>query len=94
LAERGANQSSKESLVVYPNPATNKVQVELNLSVPADVVLTLRDVTGRLVKQVRLGRLDASVDKVSLDLQGIRPGHHILTVQAGDRVTSSPLVIR
>jgi hypothetical protein len=94
LAERLANQSSKESLVVYPNPATNKVQVELNLSVPADVVLTLRDVTGRLVKQVRLGRLDASVDKVSLDLQGIRPGHHILTVQAGDRVTSSPLVIR
>jgi photosystem II stability/assembly factor-like uncharacterized protein len=94
LAERVANQSSKESLVVYPNPATNKVQVELNLSVPADVVLTLRDVTGRLVKQVRLGRLDASVDKVSLDLQGIRPGHHILTVQAGDRVTSSPLVIR
>jgi hypothetical protein len=94
LAERVANQSSKESLVVYPNPATNKVQVELNLSVPADVVLTLRDVTGRLVKQVRLGRLDASVDNVSLDLQGIRPGHHILTVQAGDRVTSSPLVIR
>ena len=94
LAERLANQSSKESLVVYPNPATNKVQVELNLSIPADVVLTLRDVTGRLVKQVRLGRLDASVDKVSLDIQGIRPGHHILTVQAGDRVTSSPLVIR
>jgi hypothetical protein len=46
------------------------------------------------VKQVRLGRLGSDVEKVALDVQGVRPGHYVLTVQAGERVQSTSLVIQ
>lgn len=94
LNERPVASNDRSALSVYPNPASDKVNIRLELNASADVVLTLRSIDGRLAKQVRLGRLDSSVDKVSLDVSGVRPGHYVLTVQTGDRVQSSPLVIQ
>ena len=95
LNERpSAGNADRNALQVYPNPATDKVQVRLDLASASDVVLTLRAVDGRLVKQVRFGRLGSDVEKVALDVQGVRPGHYVLTVQAGERVQSTSLVVQ
>jgi hypothetical protein len=95
LNERpAAGTTDRNALQVYPNPATDKVQVRLDLASASDVVLTLRAVDGRLVKQVRLGRLGSDVEKIALDVQGVRPGHYVITVQAGERVQSTSLVIQ
>ena len=95
LNERpAAGNADRNALQVYPNAATDKVQVRLDLASASDVVLTLRAVDGRLVKQVRLGRLGSDVEKIALDVQGVRPGHYVLTVQAGERVQSTSLVVQ
>jgi len=47
------------TLDVLPNPFNDKVKIRFNLSIPSDLVLSVYDVNGRIVKEILSGKLHA-----------------------------------
>ena len=68
------NDLSAAALSVWPNPASGTVRV----SAPANTVVQLFDVAGRLV---RTARIDAAATELNVSLDGLRAGFY--TVRAG-----------
>ena len=71
----GVNNSLSSLVSVYPNPATNVV----NISGKNDVLISnvsVTDVNGRLVKQVNSGNINAT----QISLSGLEPGVYIVTI--------------
>ena len=85
--------ASRVGLKVFPNPANDYVYIATSFVQPTEVTMTLRGMDGRLVKQVRVGRIDASVDRLKMDLTGIRKGNYLLSVLAGSSVESTVISV-
>jgi hypothetical protein len=65
--------SAKSDLVIYPNPATNELNVELNGLADAEAIVT--DMSGRMVSRQKLSRGRA------FDIKGLTKGHYILSIE-------------
>lgn len=69
----------KDSIKVYPNPASSHINILGNFGTPYQFSATLYDVTGRLIR-----RFDQNFSLASgvstLNIKGIAPGHYILKV--------------
>lgn len=75
-----------EVLNVYPNPNNGQVTLELNLKAPSDVVLTVRDLTGRMVNQIQLNGNNQF--RTQLDFENLSKGIYILYLDInGERIT-------
>ena len=83
-------------LTLAPNPAVNKVNVRFEAGAVSDphVLLDLRSVDGRLLKQQSLEIQGGQFDSSQMDLRGLASGAYIVTVRSDDRVFSAPLIIR
>ena len=62
---------------MYPNPAKDTVNVEINLNDSQEGYLQLIDVNGKKIKQQRF-KLDPGRSNVKLNLEGIKPGNYFL----------------
>ena len=91
VAEAGSADAT--GLLIAPNPATDRVQVLFDLSVPGDVVLELRDVAGRLVAAERRSVHRAGATRLELELPSWPAGLSTLTVKTGTSKHSEPFVI-
>ena len=81
-----------ELLDIFPNPASDKVQVRLNRTVPYESLVSLLDYTGRVVYK---GILDDGTQELTIDLakNGIQQGIYAVTVRFADKVQTKQLVI-
>lgn len=84
---------SKESLNIYPNPATTSTRIAVDITSTTDVKVSVRDLNGRLVKQVSYSKLPAGVEYVKLNVEGMKSGAYLVTVQAGNTVKSGKLIV-
>lgn len=58
IGEIGAQTPAQpDDMNVYPNPSTGQSYVELNLTTPQEVIMTVRDITGKVVAQRNYGEL-------------------------------------
>ena len=65
---------------IAPNPATNNVNVALNLNDPAkDVQIGIMDMTGRIIEIIKVGATQK--ENVSIDVSNYTPGTYFLTVK-------------
>ena len=65
---------------IAPNPATNNVNVALNLNEPAkDVQIGIMDMTGRILEVIKVGATQK--ENVSIDVSNYTPGTYFLTVK-------------
>lgn len=85
-----SNKSSlaENHIQVYPNPAQDKITVELGENARHIRLIELTDITGRLVKQVPVGRLS----NLSITRGSLKAGVYILRLQ-GDRVLTEKIVL-
>jgi len=67
----------------YPNPAGSEAQINLALPEASEVYVTVQDILGREVMRQNEGVLEIGAHTRRIDLQGLPPGHYIVTVQAG-----------
>jgi hypothetical protein len=72
----GLNTISNSALLIYPNPVTNKLFVEIPNKTINSVIIT--DVTGREIKQY-------TIHNQSITLNGIPPGVYFITATTDDR---------
>ena len=65
---------------IAPNPATNNVNVALNLNEPAkDVQIGIMDMTGRIIDIIKVGATQK--ENISIDVSNYTPGTYFLTVK-------------
>ena len=74
--------ASESSLTVYPNPATDKIQVSLRGNAPSEITIT--DMTGRTVIQGNTATLDVSA---------LSTGMYMLTARYGTETKTETFII-
>lgn len=85
-----ANQTR---LNIYPNPATDLLNIDLTLSNESIVKMELYDLSGRLVYSNYSGRLRMGDHDLSLEVSGLRAGTYTLRVIAGEEAINRKVVI-
>lgn len=80
-------------LTFAPNPARDFTMIELLLVRSEDVNISVRDLNGRLLKQVRLNKMMAGKHELKLDTETLPNGTYLVTVQMGSIVKSGKLSV-
>jgi hypothetical protein len=76
----------KEQLTVFPNPATDLVKFELNLSRAEKVQVSVKDITGREVMFQDFGKVQPGNNApLSLDVSRLRAGMYIIELNGEEK---------
>lgn len=84
--------SSLES-VIYPNPTTRKINIELELLQTSKLVINLLDNKGRMVQKLHHARTMAGTQQLQFDLQKMPTGIYMVSIRAGNYKITKRLVI-
>ncbi len=79
-------------LSVYPNPASEKLQIQWGGFTPGKGQFSLLDVHGREWHREAIG-LGAAVQSLEVDVSDRPPGLYVLRMQVGDEVLSRKVVV-
>ncbi len=82
------NETKKEELVSYPNPATNQVTVETNIE--ENYIISIKNINGQVV----LNQKSEGSLSVTLDVNQLSKGVYMLEVQSEKQTVSKKLVIQ
>jgi hypothetical protein len=78
-------------VIVYPNPATDRVYIRTEREV-ADTRITLTDARGALLISAMMNALPKSGDRTLLDLSGLPAGMYHLSLTTGGTSRTFPVV--
>lgn len=90
-ANVNATNAPTSNIKVYPNPATDHINLDLGRQTAGPVFLKLMDMLG---KTVRSYSFDGNKQYYTADLTSIAPGLYNAQIQTGTSVTSIKLTIR
>ncbi|RMG71012.1 MAG: T9SS C-terminal target domain-containing protein [Bacteroidetes bacterium] len=80
------------TLALYPNPAPNEVELAFELERAESVQLSLRDLQGRVLRQLPAETLIPGAHQRRLDLSDLPAGMYLLQIDAGSQRQSQRLV--
>ena len=87
--------SSIESVVVYPNPATDNANVSITLAEANSVSISVYNVVGELVKTENLGRMADGEHTFALNTETLNSGLYFITVKVGnDSITKKVTITK
>ena len=79
-------------VTVYPNPASSKTTIHLNLESQASVVLSLLDVSGKVLSSKYYGSLNGSWN-LDLNTSNYTSGVYFITVLIdGNKITKQLII--
>ncbi len=78
---------------IMPNPATTKAHFSYTINAEENVMITISDQMGNVVKKVFDGQAEVGEHAVELDLNGLKPGMYLLRIQAGPDINTLKLMI-
>lgn len=80
---------------LFPNPASSNLAVRFNVEKPADMTLTIRDLTGRVLVNRELGRTSTGEHTIDLNVDQIPAGTYLMVLKSNEqRITKKVQVIR
>jgi hypothetical protein len=95
LATDDATIDGFELAPVYPNPTQNIVNIGYNLPAAGTVNIVLKDILGRSLQQMPMGKQDAGNHNLRLDLSGYAAGIYFYTVNyEGVQITEKITLIK
>jgi hypothetical protein len=83
---------SRESLVVYPNPAKDRVNVQVTYGRSAEATISLVDVTGKEVYSAKQ-MMRAGTNEIAIDVRSMAAGVYAVLVQTVDGTVSEKVVL-
>ncbi|MCR9154732.1 MAG: T9SS type A sorting domain-containing protein [Bacteroidetes bacterium] len=83
-----------KGLELYPNPANERVSIKLNLEDRSDIVINIRDLSGKMVKATSLKGLEAGTEEITLPTGALKTGNYIVSVINGKDVKTAKLVVK
>jgi hypothetical protein len=86
-------QALEPSLELYPNPATNKVNIKLDGFQSMDVQLMVFDHLGKLVLTQDIDRVDFHVEELDVSTAKFSGGVYKVVVKSGETLLSKPVII-
>ncbi|MEO6304121.1 MAG: T9SS type A sorting domain-containing protein, partial [Bacteroidia bacterium] len=90
----GFNELQKDALqfAVYPNPASQKVNIALDLLEPSNLEISVLNYLGQVVKQKNY-KAQFGKNEIEIDLTTIKSGIYFVTVKSGSNVATKKLVV-
>lgn len=77
---RGVTKNGLQVRGLYPNPANDEVNVQYALKQNADVHLTIMDMSGKLVKEVAIGKKGSGAHEARVNINDLPAGAYVLSV--------------
>lgn len=77
----------------FPNPFNSSVSISFALSGNGMARLNVYDLSGRLVKELAVGRYEAGVRKVVWEAEGVGSGVYLLRLESGDKQATQKIVL-
>jgi len=77
-----------ESIQVYPNPASNEIQVDLSYFANENIKLELYDIAGNLLKMI-----DARNEMMVIPIN-FKPGIYLIKISGKEKVVTKKLIIK
>ncbi|HSG68554.1 MAG TPA: T9SS type A sorting domain-containing protein, partial [Bacteroidales bacterium] len=88
-----AENASQLNVSINPNPATDRVMVNFELNEGSAVMVTLNNMTGQLVKEVKRDMVSGHV-KIGLDVSDLPAGTYVCTIKTIDAVTTKKVIVQ
>ena len=79
---------------VNPNPASDRVVFKVELKEPSGIVISISNMTGQIVKEVRRDNLNAGMVNIGANVSNLPAGTYICTVKANNAITTKKLIVR
>lgn len=86
--------NGENSVSVYPNPAVDRVTVDLAVVNAGNAIVKIYDVNGKLVHTETLGYLSEGQHQYSLDCRKFSHGMYLLNINIGKESATSKLIVR
>ena len=87
--------SDKElAFSIVPNPSNGMIEVACNVEKAGDLTLSFFNLTGQEVRQIKQGRQDVGIAKVSCDLSDLPIGIYFAKINIGDKVAVKKIVVQ
>ncbi len=80
------------SVNVFPNPTVGDAQLQVSLSTPQVVVMTIRDVTGKVIATNNYGELNGDL-LLPVNTAGFASGIYMVEVRTGESVSTTKLIV-
>jgi hypothetical protein len=81
------------SINVFPNPATEKVNIEFSLSKDSEVTYTLLNSTGKTVLSRTSAQLSNQSNQLTIDVSGLTSGLYILRLTAANQQLATKIQV-
>jgi hypothetical protein len=81
------------SISIYPNPAKDNITVSFTLDQASNSELKVYDLNGRLLKDVKLGRLDKGKQLLNQNVADLPKGTYMLQIITGQKSASAKFII-
>jgi hypothetical protein len=88
-----SNPTAATSINIYPNPAGEMAQFEINLSCNDEVSVELFDITGRKTAELFKGNLNKGSYSLDINTGILKQGQYICIVKTKDSVVSKQIAI-
>ncbi len=85
--------AENSSLLIYPNPAANVLNIKREATAIGIQQATIRDITGRVILEKRFGHTDLNNGILSLNIEQLPVGMYNVSLQSGENVKVEKLVI-
>ena len=82
-----------DGLNVYPNPAGNNVNIDLNLADGATVSVVIYDMTGKAVANAFNGYMSSGANQIKVDTQNLKAGMYNTVISSDNAVKNIKLLI-
>ncbi len=75
--------------ILYPNPATDQINVTLEMGLESEVILTVYNLNGQALLVRNLGIQSTGRQTVELDVNGLQSGAYFMRLQTGEEVQTA-----
>ena len=78
---------------MYPNPVSDYATVALEINTKSNVIINIYDLTGKLVKTMHGGNLNAGIQELNIDCSDLKTGTYVIRVFAGEDSGSTKFIV-
>ncbi|NOZ45873.1 MAG: T9SS type A sorting domain-containing protein [Chlorobi bacterium] len=86
------SENINNNIKVYPNPATVSTTIGYNIEYPGDVIVSVFDLQGKLIKSEKIFKPEAGYQTYSLNVDNLLPGSYFITVNKGSFKSTAKFV--
>ena len=88
-----ANVVRPHTILVFPNPATDAINIKFDLQDAANASVVITDVTGRIAGSIPAGQLKTGLNDISFPVSRLLGGIHIVRLTSGTESISQKIVV-